>query len=274
LSVKDQMQVVIAGSRNLYPWFPYAYMSLLDHNPNAKVWIFIEDEKLPYDVPEQVETVDISKQTAFGTDGANWKTTYTYMSLMRSTYPLLFTGESNALGVRELPRLNRVIQLDVDVIVNDTLTPIWSIDMKDAYFAMTEETLGSYFPFGNKDENGKRKPYYNCAVAVFDLENMRRDGIAEEEIAWLNNTRAQCIDQDAHMYICERHGYDKCLTLGPRYNECFATQGSLRPAVVHAAGVRRWWDNLEEQYRGAYWQKYEKYTMEPYRKCVEAGIKC
>ena len=190
------------------------------------------------------------------------------MSLMRATYPLLFTGESNNLGVRTLPYCSRIIQLDCDVIVNDTLRPIWNIETGDAYFAMVQETLGAYFPFG------QNKKYFNCAVALFDLDNMRKDKIAEEEIHWLNTVRSRCIDQDAHMYICENHGYDKCLTLGPRYNECFVCQCSLRPAVVHACGTKNWYENLDEQYRGIYWQKYEKYTKEPYRKCVEAGIKC
>lgn len=269
----NQIQVVMSGSRNLYPWFPYVYKSLFDHDPEAKVWLFIEDDKLPYEVPENVECVDISGQILYGEDCANIKSQYTYMSLIRSAWPLLFTGEENKCGVRMLPKLSRVIQLDCDLIVNDTLRPLWNIDMEDAYFAMTDEKCGMYHPFGRNDAEGKRKPYFNCGVAVFELDNMRKDHIGEEEVEWLNKNWIQCIDQDAHMWTLEQHGYDKCLEIGTRYNECFWTGQSLRPAVVHAAGIRRWWENLEEQFRGSYWQKYEPYTEEAQKKCREAGIK-
>ena len=269
----NQMQIVMSGSRNLYPWFPYVYKSLADHDPGAKVWLFIEDEKLPYEVPENVECVDISGQTLYGPDCANIKSQYTYMSLIRSAWPMLFTGVENLCGVRVLPKLSRVIQLDCDLIVNDTLRPLWNIDMGDAYFAMTDEKCGGYHPFGRRDAAGNRKPYYNCGVAVFDLDNMRRDGIGEEEVEWLNRNRIQCIDQDAHMWTLEKHGYDKCVEVGTRYNECFATSHSMRPAVVHAAGDRRWWENHDERFRGAFWKKYEKECEEPMRKCREAGIR-
>lgn len=274
MSVNEQMQVVMSGSRNLYPWFPYVYMSLFEYNPDAKVWIFAEDEALPYEVPENVEVVDISGQRIFGEDCANIKTPYTYMSLIRSAWPILFNGKDNGNGIRKLPKLDRVLQLDCDLIVNDTLRPLWDIDMGEAYFAMADETGAMYHPFGRKDADGKRKPYYNCAVAVFELENMRRDGIAEEEIDFLNREKIMCIDQDAHMWTLEKHGYDRCMVIGPRYNECFATTYSVRPAVVHACGVKGWYENLDEQFRGKYWKKYEKYVKEPYRKCRLAGIKC
>jgi len=56
------MEVVYSASRNLYPYLPAAYMSVIEHNPDARVWLLIEDEKLPYDVPANVETVDVSGQ--------------------------------------------------------------------------------------------------------------------------------------------------------------------------------------------------------------------
>ena len=60
--------------------------------------------------------------------------------------------------------------------------------------------------------------------------------------------------------------------LGIRYNECFVTGESLRPAVVHAAGEKRWWTNLDERYRGRYWQAYEQERR--VEECRKAGIEC
>ena len=81
------------------------------------------------------------------------------------------------------------------------------------------------------------------------------------------------IDQDAINWLNAEMGGKVALDLGIRYNECFVTGESMRPAVVHAAGEKRWMYNLEERYRGKYWQEYEQYCEEPKRKCREAGIR-
>ena len=49
IEMSDQMQVAFAASRNLYPYLGPCYVSLLEHNPDAKVWFFIEDDRLPYE---------------------------------------------------------------------------------------------------------------------------------------------------------------------------------------------------------------------------------
>lgn len=278
----DRMIVVYAASRNLYPWLPMAYMSLLKHNPDAAVVCLIEDDALPYEVPGNVGTVNVSGQEWFGEDCINIKTNFTYLSLMRVCYTKLFPG------------YDRVLQLDVDTIVNDSLMPIWKIDMsgceteglaipakgRDAagsihgiestrrgkYFAAVPEHLSHWKPYGS----GK---YYNAGVCLFNLKAMREDKADDRLIRFLNEVKVPYIDQDAINWLNAEMGGKVALDLGIRYNECFVTGESMRPAVVHAAGEKRWWTNLEERYRGKYWQEYEQYCEEPKRKCREAGIR-
>ena len=268
----EPMQFVMTGSRNLYPWIPAAIHSLIEHNPNVKLWYFAEDDELPYKLPEQVEIVNVSGQTIFNADNcANWNTEYTYLSLIRSCYPLLFTGKPNGYGIRTLPHIDKIIQLDCDLVVLGDLRPVYDIDMGDAYFAMVDEVTGAYFPFGQKNADGTRKRYGNCAVCLFSLDNMRKDKIAEEEIEFLKTTQIQCIDQDAHMYICEKHGYDRWLNLAGRYNETLVTSMSLRPIIWHYCGQKNWWRDFDDLYRGQYMQQYSKYFE--VEACARAGIK-
>jgi lipopolysaccharide biosynthesis glycosyltransferase len=107
---------------------------------------------------------------------------------------------------------------------------------------------------------------------VFNLKQMREDGVDDELIHFLNTNKVPYIDQDAVNWLNAKKGGDKALTLGVRYNECFVTGETLRPAVVHAAGCRNWFVNLDEQYRGSYWKPYEKYCQ--WQACRDAGIKC
>lgn len=251
--MRDRMIVVYAASRNLYPWLPMAYMSLLRHNPEAAVVCLIEDDALPYEVPGNVGTVNVSGQKWFGPDCVNIKTDFTYLSLMRVCYTKLFPG------------YDRVIQLDVDTIVCESLEPVWRIDMGDAYFAAVPEHLSQWKPYGS----GK---YYNAGVCLFNLKQMREDGADDRLIEFLNGTKVPYIDQDAINWLNAGMGGGKALDLGIRYNECFVTGESLRPAVVHAAGEKRWWTNLEERYRGKYWQTYERECQ--VEACRKAGIQC
>jgi len=249
----NRMIVVYAASRNLYPWLPMAYMSLLKHNPEAAVVCLIEDDELPYEVPWNVGTVNVSGQEWFGEDCPNIRTSFTYLSLMRVCYTKLFPG------------YDKVIQLDVDTCVTDTLEPIWRIDFSGGeYFAATPEYLSHWKPYG--------KDYRNVGVCVFNLKQMREDGVDDELIRFLNTNKVPYIDQDALNWLNAEKGGDKALTLGVRYNECFVTGETLRPAVVHAAGCRNWFVNLDEQYRGSYWKPYEKYCQ--VEACRAAGIHC
>ena len=247
-----QMVVAFSASRNLYPWLPMAYESLLEHNPGARVELFIEDEALPYEVPEGVRCHDVSGQRFFDATCANWKTAFTYLSLIRVCYTKL------------LPECERVISMDVDTITCESLQPIWDIDFSGGeYFAAVPEHLSQWKPYG--------KDYRNAGVVVFALDNMRRDGADDKLIRFLTENEVPYIDQDAINWLNREMGGDKALTLGTRYNECFVVGESLRPAVVHAAGTKMWYQNFDEQYRGKYWKRYEKYCQQ--EACRKAGIR-
>ena len=248
-----QMVVAFSASRNLYPWLPMAYESLLEHNPQARVELFIEDEALPYAVPEGVRCHDVSGQGFFDETCANWKTAFTYLSLIRVCYTKL------------LPECERVISMDVDTITCESLQPIWDIDFSGGeYFAAVPEHLSQWKPYGS----GK---YYNAGMVLFNLKAMREEGADDRLIAFLTREKVPYIDQDAINWLNGEMGGRKALDLGIRYNECFVTGESLRPAVVHAAGEKRWWENLEERYRGRYWEKYQGYCQA--EACREKGIR-
>lgn len=246
------MDVIYTASRNLYPYLPGVYRSLLDHNPKARVWLFIEDDQLPYETPKQVRVVNVSGQKFFGPKCPNIKTNFTYLAMIRATYALLFTGKANNYGIPKLPKLDKILQLDVDTIVCENLKPLWDVDMTGKWMFAVKEANSDWKPFGGKI-------YYNAGVVLFNLEQMREDNVCYELIEYLNTRKALYIDQDAINYALHLHGYDKCLNMGSRYNETLFTGQSLSPAIVHYAGEKKWYENFEEVYRGAYIEKYSKY---------------
>jgi Lipopolysaccharide biosynthesis proteins, LPS:glycosyltransferases len=248
----SRIEVVYTASRNIYPYLPASFMSLLDYNPDARVWMLIEDDELPYEVPENIEVVNVRGQTIFGTGCPNWNTPFTYMSLIRVAYSKLFTGEPNEFGVRTLPKLDRILQLDVDTIVQDDLTPVWETDLTGKWFAMVPQRPAIYRPWGPRK-------YYNAGVAVFNLEQIRLDRADDELIELINELKMQFIDEMAWNKLNNDNGDSKGVDLHYRWNQNTEVRQTLDVGVMHYAGTKIWYKDFDKLYRPYYVMKYAMY---------------
>lgn len=258
------MQVVITGTRNLYPWFPCMYESLFSKNPDAHLWIFAEDSELPYETPDNITVVDVSKQTLFKHDNPNARSPFTYMAMIRAAFSILFTGEANECGVETLPRLDKIISLDVDTVIMDSLQPIWETDFSNGeWFAAVPE-----YPDDSR-VYGRENRYRNAGCMVMNLEQMRRDGVAEKAIALLNNQKFTFLDEQCLNLLNMAEGDTKCVDLHPRWNQ---TENSvtltLDVGICHFAGYSMVWKQPPENvYRWHYLEPWLKYAKE--RECAE-----
>ena len=215
------MNVVYALTRNLYPHIVPAVRSLIKYNPKANVYILAEDDALPVELPCKAKVVNVSGQKYFAPGSINWNKQFTYMAMMRATYAELF------------PRMKKCIQLDIDTIVNDDLTPLWNVDISGKWLAACPEYTGHYKPFG--------PTYYNIGVAVFNLEQMRKDKIVPEVVHYLNTVSVPYLEQDAfNKFGLEQN---KIAPIDVRYNECFCCGYTNNPAIVHYAGIGDWFEN-------------------------------
>lgn len=227
------MNVAYYLTRNLYPYLLPSVMSLLDHNPNAKVYIFCEDDKLPYDVPKNCKVINVSNQEYIKRSSPNWNNWFSWMTVTR------------VATSKFLPKVNRILMIDVDTIVNDDLSEMYNIDMGENWFAMVDEVNGQYKPYGDK--------YYNAGVCLMNLKQIRKDHADDEMIELLNRKKLNYIDQDAMNIL----GKGKIIDLQYRYNENRASINSDNPAIVHYVGIREHWKPGIP--RAEFYQKYRKF---------------
>lgn len=211
---------VYSASRNLYPYMLPSIKSLLDHNEVETIYLMIEDDELPYEVPKECKCINVRGQQIFPPSGVNYRSVFTYMALMRAAYTVV------------LPKkLDKVLQLDIDTIVTDDLTELWNTDIKGKWFAACNEDRGRHRPFGGDK-------YYNIGVALFNLKQIRKDHIDGQIVQALNTIQMDFLEQDAwNMYGLAN---DKIVELPCRYNACFATGETDNPAIVHFAGFPDW----------------------------------
>lgn len=228
-----RVNIVYAMTRNIYAWILPSLRSLAEHNPDAQVYILCEDNALPFDLPVKAEIINVTDQTFFPPIGEHRAEA--------------FGGFINHLKVcysSFLP-VDKVIHLDVDTIICDSLEALWNVDVSGKWFAAVPEIQKWYRPFG--------RYYFNMGVALINLKQMREDGAESLMTEYLLTTDQPFADQNAW----NRFGseLDKAALLDVRYNESMVTGNTNNPAIVHFCAVPDWWTN-QSMVRVDYLNKY------------------
>ena len=229
------MNIAYFLTRNIYPYLLPSIMSLLDHNPRVrKIYVFCEDDVFPYQLPDCCQVINVTDQQWIRHTAPNWGGQFTWMGLVKMCTPKL------------MPKVQKVITLDVDTIVNDSLDPIWALNLRDNYIAMADEKIGHWRITGHPK-------YYNFGVAVWNLKQIREDKVDDQLIETMNTRWLQYIGQDAWNILY----YDKIVELDTRFNETQFTGRTDHPAIVHYAGTGQWW--LPHLDRHEYYDEYRHY---------------
>ena len=106
-----------------------ASKSLLMHSNVEKIYFLIEDDEFPYELPPEIECINVVNQQYFPEDGPNYNNVCTYMVLLRAAYTKIF------------PELDRILTIDMDTIVNEDVSDLWDLELDDYYFAGVPETF-------------------------------------------------------------------------------------------------------------------------------------
>ena len=227
------MNVVYALTENYYYKLLPSVTSLVEHNPDVQVYIICETDTFPLQLPIDPVVINVSGQNIFPPDSINYNNRFTYINLLKVALASL------------LPDLDRVIYLDVDTIICDSLQPMWCTELTGKWFAAVDEVYGRYHPFGQH--------YYNMGVAVLNLAQMRADGVEPLMIEYLNTISQPWADQDAwNVYGIYN---DKIASLDVRYNENCMTGTTNEPAIVHYCSIRNWYEDKTIE-RREYLDKY------------------
>ena len=192
--------------------------SLREHNPDVNIYVVTET---PYIDIKGVKVVNVRDQRWFMPETCvNYFNMFTYIGLLKVCYPTLLDCD-------------KVIHMDADTIICDSLEDMWNIDLTDKWYAMCNEQYGQYKIFGDK--------YYNAGVFVLNLEQMRKDGIQDQMVEYLNTVPQPYCEQDAfNKYAIEQN---KIVEMPIRFNENGVVGKTDNPAIIHYCGYVDWWNN-------------------------------
>ena len=218
------MVIVYTATRNYYKYLQTTIKSLFAHNPSAKVYVLTEDDDAPF--PNVINVSALAPIRC-----VNKHTPFSYMSLLRPQ-------------IADIVPEDKVIYLDVDTIVCEDLTPLWETDMTGKWWGAVKEKQTWHNPYG--------PDYYNNGVSIYNLKQMRDDGIVPVLVNSINETLYAFPDQDAMNRFCVP---DHVVPLPMRYNESGCCGYTRRPAIVHYAGVPNWFSN-PQIHRAEFLRKY------------------
>ncbi len=177
---------------------------------------------------------------------------------------------------RLLPDVDRILYLDVDILIRESLLPVWQTDMRQYVLAAVKGAVNlkdkwewnSDRPYWHRLD-GQRGKYINAGVTLMNLQEIRR---LQLETQWneLAGEKFYYQDQDILNITCR----DKILYLPPKYNrlaymgkedynrfveekifslsEC--EEALKSPVVIHYAGDKPW--RRYDTNLGSLWWKY------------------
>ena len=213
--------VVYAGTRNLYEQMYVCLKSLLANTMVYRVYLLIEDDEFPYQLPDNVCVANVSKQEFFLPGSPNYSSPWSYMAMLRCVMSFILKDES------------RVLWLDCDTIVNEDIGDLFDIDMEGYYYAGVVEPQKSKDIFR----------YINSGVLLCNLD-LLRESQKEVELAWfLNHYKFHWADQEVINLLCQGH----IRTIDSEYNQNAFTVPCVRPRIIHYAAVKDFKDDWAYQ---------------------------
>lgn len=208
------MRVLYQFNENYAPFAGVSITSLFENNKKHKIVVYILGENISKSSCDKLLKLahEYNNEMVF-------KDTSIIIEMMKKNNFPSYRG-SYAANLRLFltyfleDDVEKVLYLDADTIIDDSIEDLYEIDMGNAPVAMALDSLG----YRHKLEIGMRKSdlYYNSGVILFNLKNWRKRKLTESIERYIkdNNVNFPSPDQDLINIVCK----DMILCLPPKYN--------------------------------------------------------
>lgn len=171
-----------------------------------------------------------------------------------------------------LPKLDKILFLDSDMIIMDSMAELYNTDLGENYFAaVIDPGAELQRQYTIEDDDKFPNPRFNTGVMLVNLKKWREDDIERkifDGLRWYSKKYACWPDQNVMQMVCK----DKILTLNPSYNVSpilkqqnlyqvpgLWEQSSKDPKIIHICGMPKYWQKSRLLWEDIFW-KYAKKT--------------
>lgn len=188
-----------------------------------------------------------------------------------SAYARLFLASMLPLDV------SRVIYLDCDMLVCDSLSLLWNYDMRNNVVAAVQDTVSyAKHAVGMSNED----PYFNSGLLLVDVDKWRQQDCEKRCVEFINQRNGQVVHHDQgvlngvfrnqwtrlplkynlmtnHFMISQKAVKKYFKDFAPFYTETEVKQAKSHPAILHftpSFTTRPWVKTCEHPLRHLYWE--------------------
>lgn len=209
------MNILVTCNEAYLPYLNIMLSSLLCSNPDEQFHVYLLHSNVRSEAlattKELLRTHGRLYPIAVNESGPD-------MPPMPSSYPR--ETYYRFLAVKYLPpELERVLYLDSDLIVNQSLRKLYTMNLEDQDFAAAAQHPGSFLPRVQeiRRDMGVESPYLNSGVILMNLSRLRREQRYEKAFAYLQKQRDRQMPPD-HNILCGLCGRQIHVLDAFRYN--------------------------------------------------------
>lgn len=273
------MNIIYSSDDNYARHVGISITSLYDHNQDTKkLTVFLIDDGISEENHHRLDAIaqKYGRQIQYIPFGPYKErlTLNNRWEMPISAYARLFVAEMVPADVE------RLLYLDCDTVICDSLKELWETDMEGKTIAAVEDVASCVF----QPETGTPEPYrYICSgVILIDLKKWRNIGALDTMLRYLDEKSGQVLHHD--QTILNGVFWNDCHILHPRYDALTPTfimsyknlkayfklwdryytkqeieQSVKRPAIIHytSAHIGRPWENSRHP-KARIYQKYWK----------------
>jgi lipopolysaccharide biosynthesis glycosyltransferase len=246
----QKIEIVCGIDKNYAPHLTVMLQSIVASNPENGFRVHVLHDNVPPLLRDKVDRSSPSVEIIWHQVTDHAVLGFTEIGhITRATYLRLMMLE--ALD----PSLSRVLYLDVDMIVNGDLAPLWNLDLQGKVCAVVVDPGADADAFAQKWKLNGPGPYFNAGVMLYDLDKLRARPYLQQAIDVLANPDNVCEygDQDALNIVL----WNDCLYIDPKWNfqrkflySNYAAWNALNPsegapAIIHFTETEKPWRRSE-----------------------------
>lgn len=231
--------MIVTNSAYLKPTYCMLYSLFLNHEHD------VIDVYLPYEDLKETELVAL-KNFVESHERKHLYPLYVgeeFKKQVKSRNGINVETYYRILGIKLLPgKLDRILYLDVDMIIKGSLRQLYEIELGEAPFAVCEDIYGMINGFHEANKRRLQIPeeytYFNAGVMLYNLDFLRKTNAAEQmlENIYRNYERYEYNDQD----VMNEMYYDRLVYVGwDEYNcppvWCYINKQRLAEGVLEFA---------------------------------------
>jgi lipopolysaccharide biosynthesis glycosyltransferase len=139
--------------------------------------------------------------------------------------------------------IDKVIYLDCDSIINQSLKDLWNKDISDYYVAGVCDTVSDKTKSRiNLDSN---KPYINAGMLLINLKKWREENVEQRFIKFIESYNGEVYHHDQGVINGVLN--DKLLVLHPKYNSMSTFFTMSKEQIMQYYGLKDYYSKVELQ---------------------------